>query len=85
MHFSYLTFSHIPAIIIYREAIKMQNLLCVKSIITVALILALCVLCFIYPDQYSETLRNCVTMVVTFYFAHQQEKAAKGVSRTWET
>ena len=63
----------------------MHNLLCVKSIITVALILALCVLCFIYPDQFSETLRNCVTMVVTFYFAHQQEKAAKGVSRTWET
>lgn len=85
MHFSHLTFTPLPAIIIYREAIKMQNLLCVKSIITVALILALCVLCFIYPDQYSETLRNCVTMVVTFYFAHQQEKATKGASKPWET
>lgn len=64
----------------------MRNLLCVKSIITVALILALCVLCFIYPEQYSETLRNCVTMVVTFYFAHQQEKFAKGGnSNQWET
>jgi hypothetical protein len=85
MHFSHLTFPHFPTIIIYREAIKMQNLLCVKSIITVALILALCVLCFIYPDQYSETLRNCVTMVVTFYFAHQQEKIQKGASKPWET
>ena len=63
----------------------MRNLLCVKSIITVALILALCVLCFIYPEQYSETLRNCVTMVVTFYFAHQQEKLTKGGNNNWET
>lgn len=63
----------------------MRNLLCVKSIITVALILALCILCFIYPEQYSETLRNCVTMVVTFYFAHQQEKIAKGGNNNWET
>lgn len=51
-----------------------KNLLCVKSIITIALIITLCVLCVLYPDRYSETLKNAVTMVVTFYFSHQIEK-----------
>lgn len=45
-----------------------------KSIITVLLIGALVILSFLYPDEYNETLKSSVTMVVTFYFAHQQNK-----------
>lgn len=52
----------------------MRNLMCVKSLITILLVGTVCVLCFLDPLTYSETLKNCVTMVVTFYFAHQQEK-----------
>lgn len=52
----------------------MRSLLCVKSIMTVCLTVVLCALCFLYPEEYSETMKNCITMVVTFYFAHQTEK-----------
>lgn len=55
----------------------MRNLMCVKSLITILLVGTVCVLCFLDPPTYSETLKNCVTMVVTFYFAHQQEKLAR--------
>lgn len=48
-----------------------------KSIITILLIGALVVLAFMYPDTYEETMKSAVTMVVTFYFAHQQEKLRK--------
>lgn len=48
---------------------------------TIGLTLALIVLVFIYPEQYAETFRNAVTMVVTFYFAHQREKG----DTVWET
>lgn len=51
-----------------------QNLLCVKSVITILLIGSLVVLSFVYPESYVETLKSCVTMVVTFYFAHQSDK-----------
>lgn len=51
-----------------------QNLMCVKSVITILLIGSLVVLSFIYPEAYVETLKSCVTMVVTFYFAHQSDK-----------
>lgn len=51
-----------------------NSLLCVKSIMTIALTVMLCVMTYMYPDQYSETFKNCIVMIVTFYFAHQQEK-----------
>lgn len=52
----------------------MQNLLCVKSIVTVILTGALVVAVFMFPDTYEETFKSCITMVVTFYFAHQSDK-----------
>lgn len=52
----------------------MRNLMCVKSIVTVILTAALVVAVFLYPATYEETFKNAVTMVVTFYFAHQSEK-----------
>lgn len=52
----------------------MRNLMCVKSIVTICLTLALVAAVFIYPDVYEETFKNAVTMVVTFYFAHQFDK-----------
>lgn len=54
---------------------KRNGLICVKSIMTIVLTVALCVLTFMYPEEYAETMKACVTMVVTFYFAHQVEKA----------
>lgn len=54
-----------------------NSLLCVKSIMTIALTAMLCVMVYRQPDTYSETFRNCIIMVVTFYFAHQQEKGGK--------
>lgn len=51
-----------------------QNLMCVKSVITILLISSLVALSFLYPREYAETLKSCVTMVVTFYFTHQSDK-----------
>lgn len=51
-----------------------KNLLCVKSIMTVILCIALVYLTIVYPEQYSDTFKSCVTMVVTFYFNYQQTK-----------
>ena len=56
------------------ELRNFQNLMCVKSVMTVLLIGSLVVLSFIYPKEYVETMKSCVTMVVTFYFAHQSDK-----------
>lgn len=53
---------------------QFSNLMCVKSIITIAIVIAIIVLSFLYPDEYSETMRNAVTMIVTFYFTHQTNK-----------
>lgn len=54
--------------------IQRNSLLCVKSIMTIALTVMLCVMVYRQPETYSETFRNCIIMVVTFYFAHQTEK-----------
>lgn len=51
-----------------------NSLLCVKSIMTIALTAMLCVMVYRQPETYSETFRNCIIMVVTFYFAHQTGK-----------
>lgn len=62
--------------------IQRNSLLCVKSIMTIALTVMLCVMTYMYPDQYSETFKNCIVMIVTFYFAHQ---TAKEVERNENT
>lgn len=54
-----------------------KGLLCVKSIMTIILSVALVILTIKNPDNFSDTFKSCVTMVVTFYFAHQSEKAEK--------
>lgn len=51
-----------------------QNLLCVKSIITIILCCAFAVLCFVYPKAYEETMKTVIVSVITFYFAHQLGK-----------
>lgn len=66
-----------------------NSLLCVKSIMTIALTAMLCVMVYRQPETYSETFRNCIIMVVTFYFAHQtdakrgeEDDGSSGVRRT---
>ena len=54
---------------------KYPNLFCVKSILTIILSTAFAVLCFIYPDVYSDTMKTVIVSVITFYFSHQLEKA----------
>lgn len=54
-----------------------KSLVCVKSLMTIVLIVALVVLAFRCPSEYAETLKSSVTMVVTFYFAHQNDKSIK--------
>lgn len=44
---------------------------------TIIMTIALVLLTFIYPELYVETFKSCVTMIVTFYFAHQIEKSDK--------
>ena len=56
------------------KACTVRSLLCVKSVVTVLVTIALCVLTYMYPDEYSETFKTAVTMVVTFYFSHQSQK-----------
>ena len=53
----------------------LQNLLCVKSIITIVLCVAFSALCFMYPEDYMETMKTVITSVITFYFAHQIGKS----------
>lgn len=51
-----------------------KNLLCVKSIITIMLCAALVVCTFLFPELYVDTFKNAVTMIITFYFVHQDNK-----------
>lgn len=53
---------------------KRNSLLCVKSIITIIIVLAAAVLTFIFPEQMMDTFKSAVTMIITFYFAHQTDK-----------
>lgn len=57
--------------------IQRNSLLCVKSIMTIALTVMLCIMVYRQPETYSETFRNCIIMVVTFYFAHQTSKESE--------
>lgn len=58
------------------DNITKKSLLCVKSIVTILVTMALCGLTFVYPDVYAETFKTAVTMVVTFYFSHQSQKGS---------
>lgn len=53
---------------------KRSSLLCVKSIITIIIVIAATVFTFIFPDQLMDTFKSAVTMIITFYFAHQTDK-----------
>ena len=59
-----------------KKVSERNPLLCVKSIITIILCLAFSVLCFIYPEAYEETMKTVIVSVITFYFAHQIDKAS---------
>lgn len=52
---------------------------------TIALTVMLCVLTYLYPEDYGETFKSCIVMVVTFYFAHQQDKSTKASHTTTES
>lgn len=54
---------------------KRSSLLCVKSIITIVIVLGATIATFIYPESMMDTFKAAVTMIVTFYFAHQVDKA----------
>lgn len=53
---------------------KYTNILCVKSILTIVLSLAFAVLCFIYPEDFTDTMKMVIVSVITFYFSHQTDK-----------
>ena len=53
---------------------KYSNILCVKSILTIVLSVAFAVLCFIYPADFTDTMKMVIVSVITFYFSHQRDK-----------
>lgn len=57
---------------------KYPNLFCVKSILTIVLSTAFAILCFVYPDTYSDTMKTVIVSVITFYFSHQLGKQTTG-------
>lgn len=61
---------------------KRSSLLCVKSIITIIIVIAAAVLTFIFPDQMMDTFKSAVTMIITFYFAHQTDKKGETTNGT---
>lgn len=61
---------------------KYSNILCVKSILTIVLSVAFAVLCFIYPEDYTDTMKMVIVSVITFYFSHQIDK--KNAQKTKE-
>lgn len=52
-----------------------NNLLCVKSIITIVISIAFSILCFLYPEDYTDTMKMIIVSVITFYFSHQTDKS----------
>ena len=53
---------------------KYSNILCVKSILTIVLSLAFSILCFLYPADFTDTMKMVIVSVITFYFSHQTDK-----------
>lgn len=61
---------------------KYPHLLCVKSIITIVIVLGATIATFIYPAQMMDTFKSAVTMIITFYFAHQIDKKGESTNGT---
>lgn len=57
---------------------KYPNLFCVKSILTIVLSVGFTILCFMYPETYSDTMKTIIVSVITFYFSHQIGKQTSG-------
>lgn len=53
---------------------KYSNILCVKSILTIVLSIAFSILCFLYPADFTDTMKMVIVSVITFYFSHQTDK-----------
>lgn len=51
---------------------RIANLLCVKSILTIALTLVFCIMTV--QGGVSEQFMSIYTMIITFYFVKQMEK-----------
>lgn len=56
---------------------KFNNLLCVKSLLTIIFSIGAIVLTCLYPSEMLNTFQTCLTMIITFYFAHQYDKKIK--------
>ena len=60
---------------------KYSNILCVKSILTIVLSVAFAVLCFIYPADFTDTMKMVIVSVITFYFSHQTDKKNSQITK----
>lgn len=56
---------------------KFNNLLCVKSLLTIIFSVGAIILTCLYPAEMLNTFQTCLTMIITFYFAHQYDKKLK--------
>ena len=53
---------------------KFNNLLCVKSLLTIIFSIGAIILTCLYPEEMLNTFQTSLTMIITFYFAHQYDK-----------
>lgn len=60
---------------------KYSNILCVKSILTIVLSVAFAILCFIYPADFTDTMKMVIVSVITFYFSHQTDKKNSQITK----
>ena len=60
---------------------KYSNILCVKSILTIVLSVAFSVLCFLYPADFTDTMKMVIVSVITFYFSHQTDKKNSQITK----
>lgn len=52
----------------------MNNFLCVKSLVTIAIVITFCILVITNPITYAETFKNAFFTIVSFYFGTQFQK-----------
>ena len=60
---------------------KYSNILCVKSILTIVLSVAFSILCFLYPADFTDTMKMVIVSVITFYFSHQTDKKNSQITK----
>ena len=60
---------------------KYSNILCVKSILTIVLSVAFSILCFLYPADFTDTMKMVIISVITFYFSHQTDKKNSQITK----